>query len=211
MNPLDTEDRIPELKKEFGIGYCNITKCCTKVCPEHITITDNAIIPLKERVVDEFYDPVLKLVQLVFRPRKKEELTESKPHDVDRGQTRGASCSNSSRCTREAIPAALEKAHRYRLLNEPEQAESICEDVLRIDPENQERARDADPGAHRPVRTARGRFRRGACANCSPRLHGEYERAYYAGIIAEREGIAWLRSGQAAVRARRRTSASARR
>jgi succinate dehydrogenase / fumarate reductase, iron-sulfur subunit len=70
MNPLDTENRIPELKKEFGIGYCNITKCCTKVCPEHITITDNAIIPLKERVVDEFYDPVLKLIQLVFRPRK---------------------------------------------------------------------------------------------------------------------------------------------
>jgi succinate dehydrogenase / fumarate reductase iron-sulfur subunit len=79
MNPLDTGDRVPELKNEFGIGYCNITKCCTKVCPEHITITDNAIIPLKERVVDEFYDPVMKLVQLVFRPRKKEELTESKP------------------------------------------------------------------------------------------------------------------------------------
>ena len=59
-----------ELKAKHGIGYCNITKCCTKVCPEHITITDNAIIPLKERVVDEFYDPVLKLIQLVFRPRK---------------------------------------------------------------------------------------------------------------------------------------------
>ena len=68
MHPLDTADRMPELKDEHGIGYCNITKCCTKVCPEHITITDNAIIPLKERVVDEFYDPVLKLVQLVFRP-----------------------------------------------------------------------------------------------------------------------------------------------
>ncbi|HTG35939.1 MAG TPA: succinate dehydrogenase/fumarate reductase iron-sulfur subunit [Thermoanaerobaculia bacterium] len=73
MNPLDTADRIPELKEKHGIGYCNITKCCTKVCPEHITITDNAIIPLKERVVDEFYDPVLKLIQLVFRPRKKQE------------------------------------------------------------------------------------------------------------------------------------------
>jgi succinate dehydrogenase / fumarate reductase iron-sulfur subunit len=79
MNPLDTENRIPELKKDFGIGYCNITKCCTKVCPEHITITDNAIIPLKERVVDEYYDPVLKLVQLVFRPRKAEELTSPVP------------------------------------------------------------------------------------------------------------------------------------
>ncbi len=79
MNPLDTEDRIPELKEKQGIGYCNITKCCTKVCPEHITITDNAIIPLKERVVDEYYDPVMKLIQLVFKPRKKEASAESKP------------------------------------------------------------------------------------------------------------------------------------
>jgi succinate dehydrogenase / fumarate reductase iron-sulfur subunit len=58
MHPLDTEDRTEELKHAFGIGYCNITKCCTKVCPESITITDNAIIPLKERVVDRFYDPL---------------------------------------------------------------------------------------------------------------------------------------------------------
>jgi succinate dehydrogenase / fumarate reductase iron-sulfur subunit len=70
MHPLDTADRIPALKRDFHIGYCNITKCCTKVCPEQITITDNAIIPLKERVVDEFYDPVVKLIQLVFRPRR---------------------------------------------------------------------------------------------------------------------------------------------
>jgi succinate dehydrogenase / fumarate reductase iron-sulfur subunit len=68
MHPLDTEDRVTELRNEFGIGYCNITKCCTKVCPEHITITDNAIIPLKERVVDEFYDPVARLVK-IFRKK----------------------------------------------------------------------------------------------------------------------------------------------
>jgi len=68
MNPLDTEDRIADLRNEFGIGFCNITKCCTKVCPESITITDNAIIPLKERVVDEFYDPVKRLVKL-FRKK----------------------------------------------------------------------------------------------------------------------------------------------
>jgi succinate dehydrogenase / fumarate reductase, iron-sulfur subunit len=61
MHPLDTEDRLEELKEAHGIGYCNITKCCTVVCPEHITITDNAIIPLKERVVDRFYDPLKKL------------------------------------------------------------------------------------------------------------------------------------------------------
>ena len=58
MHPLDVEDRVPALKEDFGIGYCNITKCCTSVCPEHITITDNAIIPLKERVVDRFFDPL---------------------------------------------------------------------------------------------------------------------------------------------------------
>ena len=68
MHPLDTQDRLPELKKAAGIGYCNITKCCTKVCPENITITDNAIIPLKERVVDEFYDPLGRLLKLL-RPK----------------------------------------------------------------------------------------------------------------------------------------------
>ncbi len=66
MHPLDTEDRVEELRKEHGIGLCNITKCCTKVCPESITITDNAIIPLKERVVDDAFDPVRKLVR-IFR------------------------------------------------------------------------------------------------------------------------------------------------
>jgi succinate dehydrogenase / fumarate reductase iron-sulfur subunit len=69
MHPLDVEDRISDLKNEQGIGFCNITKCCTKVCPEHITITDNAIIPLKERVVDEFYDPLKKLFR-IFKPTK---------------------------------------------------------------------------------------------------------------------------------------------
>jgi succinate dehydrogenase / fumarate reductase iron-sulfur subunit len=61
MNPLDTGDRLKALKDDYNIGYCNITKCCTKVCPEEIKITDNAIIPLKERVVDEFYDPLGRL------------------------------------------------------------------------------------------------------------------------------------------------------
>jgi succinate dehydrogenase / fumarate reductase iron-sulfur subunit len=58
MNPIDSDDRLKDLKDDFGLGYCNITKCCTKVCPEEIKITDNGIIPLKERVVDEFYDPL---------------------------------------------------------------------------------------------------------------------------------------------------------
>ncbi|MFN0099755.1 MAG: succinate dehydrogenase/fumarate reductase iron-sulfur subunit [Gemmatimonadaceae bacterium] len=70
MHPLDTENRMKDLKDDHAIGLCNITKCCTTVCPEHITITDNAIIPLKERVVDEFYDPVVKLVRLVMGNRQ---------------------------------------------------------------------------------------------------------------------------------------------
>ena len=65
MHPLDTDDRIPEIRDEFGSGLCNITRCCTEVCPEHIGITDNAIIPLKERVVDRYYDPIAKLWRLV--------------------------------------------------------------------------------------------------------------------------------------------------
>jgi succinate dehydrogenase / fumarate reductase iron-sulfur subunit len=58
MHPMDRADRTAHLKDGGGIGYCNITKCCTDVCPEHIKITDNAIIPLKERVADQYYDPL---------------------------------------------------------------------------------------------------------------------------------------------------------
>ena len=95
--------------------------------------------------------------------------------------------------TREAIPAALEKAHRYRLLNEPEQAESICEDVLRLDPGHQEALVTLilaltdrfDGPRHASPRHARELLQH---------LRNEYDREYYAGLIAEREGIAWLRS-----------------
>ena len=66
MHPLDTEDRVGLLKDEMGLGYCNITKCCTEVCPEHIKITDNAIIPLKERIVDRHYDPIQWIARKVF-------------------------------------------------------------------------------------------------------------------------------------------------
>jgi succinate dehydrogenase / fumarate reductase iron-sulfur subunit len=67
MNPIDRDNRARSLKDEYGIGYCNITKCCTKVCPESIAITDNAIIPLKERVIDERYDPVAKILRMFRR------------------------------------------------------------------------------------------------------------------------------------------------
>jgi succinate dehydrogenase / fumarate reductase iron-sulfur subunit len=68
MHPLDTLDRLDMVVDEGGLGLCNITKCCTDACPEGIHITDNAIIPLKERVVDERYDPLLRLVRR-FRSR----------------------------------------------------------------------------------------------------------------------------------------------
>ena len=66
MHPLDKEDRIPEIVAEFGSGMCNITRCCTDVCPENISITDNGIIPLKERVVDRYYDPILWVYHKIF-------------------------------------------------------------------------------------------------------------------------------------------------
>lgn len=71
MHPLDTANRLEMLKDGGGgIGYCNITKCCSEVCPEHIHITDNAIIPLKERVVDEYYDPVMGFFRRLFGSKK---------------------------------------------------------------------------------------------------------------------------------------------
>jgi succinate dehydrogenase / fumarate reductase iron-sulfur subunit len=72
MHPLDVADRREELREEHGIGFCNITKCCTKVCPENITITDNAIIPLKERVVDDAYDPLAWLIRKMTGRDKKQ-------------------------------------------------------------------------------------------------------------------------------------------
>jgi succinate dehydrogenase / fumarate reductase, iron-sulfur subunit len=67
MHPLDTRDRRELAQNEQGLGYCNITKCCTEVCPEHIKITDNALIPMKERVVDRKYDPVVWLGEKLLR------------------------------------------------------------------------------------------------------------------------------------------------
>jgi succinate dehydrogenase / fumarate reductase iron-sulfur subunit len=65
MHPLDTEDRVKDLKEKQSIGYCNITTCCRQVCPESITITENAIIPLKERVVDQYFDPLKKFLRIL--------------------------------------------------------------------------------------------------------------------------------------------------
>ena len=132
MHPLDILDRTDELKESHGIGYCNITKCCTKVCPEHITITDNAIIPLKERVVDKHYDPLAKLVRL---------MRGSKSTDTGQGEARVKEDLKDFKLkpiSKEAIPRAVQKAERYRLINQSWAAESICRDILEIDPANQQ-------------------------------------------------------------------------
>tara|TARA_B100000929_G_C15448223_1_gene400281 strand:- start:281 stop:1027 length:747 start_codon:yes stop_codon:yes gene_type:complete len=70
MHPYDRADRIPDIKNDHGSGMCNITRCCTEVCPEEIQITDDAIIPLKERVVDRFYDPITILFRKIFGKKK---------------------------------------------------------------------------------------------------------------------------------------------
>jgi succinate dehydrogenase / fumarate reductase, iron-sulfur subunit len=72
MHPLDTGDRRDMTRHQAGVGYCNITKCCTEVCPEDIHITDNAIIPLKERIADKDFDPLARLgrgLRNLFRRR----------------------------------------------------------------------------------------------------------------------------------------------
>ncbi len=77
MHPLDTSDRRELLRQRMGLGLCNITKCCTEVCPEDIHITDNAIIPLKERVADQRYDPIRRLARRWGRSKR----TGSQPGD----------------------------------------------------------------------------------------------------------------------------------
>jgi succinate dehydrogenase / fumarate reductase iron-sulfur subunit len=74
MHPMDDADRVPQLKEELGIGFCNITKCCTEVCPESITITDNAIIPLKERVAGASYDPLAAIWRRITGEKQSEHL-----------------------------------------------------------------------------------------------------------------------------------------
>jgi len=71
MHPLDGVDRTDLLHGEGGIALCNITKCCSDVCPEGIRITDNAIIPLKERIVDRRYDPLVGLVRRLARAMRR--------------------------------------------------------------------------------------------------------------------------------------------
>ena len=95
--------------------------------------------------------------------------------------------------SRDAVPRALERAERYRLLNEPGEAESICLDILKVDPENQKALVTlllalSDGFEHFEVEVARA-------LAVLPRLRDEYERSYYAGLIHERRAKAHFRRG----------------
>jgi succinate dehydrogenase / fumarate reductase iron-sulfur subunit len=69
MHPLDTGDRVSFAERRAGVELCNVTKCCTEVCPEGIRITDNAIIPMKERMTDRFRDPFARIFGLFSNRR----------------------------------------------------------------------------------------------------------------------------------------------
>ena len=103
MHPLDTNDRRELLQEEQGLGKCNITKCCTEVCPEHIKITDNAIIPLKERVVDAKYDPVAWLGRKI---RKRSSGAPPRPPPRPRRRVRPP-------CCRRAVSTACPEPHAH--------------------------------------------------------------------------------------------------
>jgi succinate dehydrogenase / fumarate reductase iron-sulfur subunit len=71
FHPMDALNRSKYVHDEGGLGYCNITKCCQEICPEHIIITDDAIIPEKERVADRYYDPILWIYRKLTGASKK--------------------------------------------------------------------------------------------------------------------------------------------
>ena len=180
MHPLDTEDRVAELRQAHGIGYCNITKCCTKVCPEHITITDNAIIPLKERVVDEFYDPLGRLLEGVQpegggRDRTVTSSSGSRSDGIPAALAEGGALPDHQRpvVRREHLPR---RAARWTRANQ----EALVTLLLAI----------TDQFAEAPAEGAR------RAQELLPRLDDEYKRMYYAGIICERGAKAHLRRGR---------------
>ena len=186
MHPLDTADRLAELKEAHGIGYCNITKCCTKVCPEHITITDNAIIPLKERVVDEFYDPLTARCCGCWVRRR---IRDKRSHARSRRPSRrfeGEAMFDSS----PSRPRRSRWRWKRRSATAAQRAGAGGEHLP-----GHARHRPREPAALVMLLLAlTDQFRAGP-AECFqqaeavvPRLHGEYERLYYGGIICERRG-----------------------
>ena len=199
-----------ELKEAHGIGYCNITKCCTKVCPENITITDNAIIPLKERVVDEFYDPVQ--AAAARRSRSADgpvtaiargvAMFELKPLSEERGPggaREGRALPAAQRAGRGGEHLPRRPARRARTTRRRWSTLLLA-------------LTDQFGGSDTTSALAPGAGHR--CRACTT----EYERAYYAGIICERRAKAllataarasgfmaydWLREAMALVRAGR--------
>ena len=151
MHPIDAVDRTGLLNEGLGIGFCNITKCCTEVCPEDIHITDNA------------------------NPREVNVMFKLKPLSKD------------------AISKALQKADRYRLLNEPAEAESICLDILAAEPDNQLALVTLILALTDQFDRADYTVGHTDFQELLPRLRDDYERAYYSGVISERRAKASLR------------------
>jgi succinate dehydrogenase / fumarate reductase, iron-sulfur subunit len=108
MHPLDQRAGRAEMaQNEQGLGYCNITKCCTEVCPEHIKITDNAIIPIKERVVDRRFDPIVRLGRRIFR---RDQLDDPMAQAAARESAQAGTPSRSPALTGAGVPGAAEAA-----------------------------------------------------------------------------------------------------
>lgn len=82
MHPMDVEDRLPLLHGDAGVNMCNVTGCCTEVCPQGIRITENAIIPLKERVADRYYDPLKKWMYNRQQKRKQTQQAQEQGEEV---------------------------------------------------------------------------------------------------------------------------------
>jgi succinate dehydrogenase / fumarate reductase, iron-sulfur subunit len=115
MHPLDARtDRKNYARDHQGLGYCNITKCCTEVCPEHIKITDNAIIPMKERVVDNKYDPLVWLGRKIFR-RDQLEQQDQAPAARSSSTSENMAPSNSRGVTGDAAGTPFSSARQPEL------------------------------------------------------------------------------------------------
>ena len=108
MHPLDARgDRKEFAQSDQGLGYCNITKCCTEVCPEHIKITDNAIIPVKERVVDRRYNPLVWLGRKILRRDQVDPISESMPRPRAAGRSADPNVVHETRSTAAFVPTGV--------------------------------------------------------------------------------------------------------
>ena len=201
MHPLDTKDRKREAQDSHGLGMCNITKCCTEVCPEHIKITDNAIIPMKERVVDTKYDPLVWLGNKI--PRRS--AVAASRSLVLRRHRRGRGAGPRPAARQAVRPAGA--AHPRRVAARPGPVRATPSDATRTLVEHAGRGRTARMDAlslhawvllcaveagQLPLERGRGRDRRDAAAGAAAGQHrhraGRHARPAPAGARAAGRG-----------------------